>query len=32
MGKDENSDKVYLIDFGISKIFWDSKNKHIPFT
>ena len=32
MGKDENSNKIYLIDFGLSKKYYSkSKNEHIKF-
>jgi len=31
MGKNEEWNKVYLIDFGISKIFRDKHGKHIPY-
>lgn len=29
LGKDEETSKVYLVDFGISKIFRDIANRHM---
>lgn len=31
MGRDHESNLVYMIDFGISKIYRDNQGKHIPF-
>jgi casein kinase 1 len=31
MGRGDNKNIVYLVDYGISKIFRDSQNKHIPY-
>ena len=31
MGQNENSHLIYLIDFGISKIYRDSNGRHIAF-
>jgi serine/threonine protein kinase len=31
MGLNENQNRVYLIDFGISKRYLDMKKRHIPF-
>ena len=30
IGIDKNSDKVYVIDFGLTKRYLDKKKKHIP--
>ena len=30
-GVGEKHSKVYLIDFGLSKTYWDDKGEHIPF-
>ena len=29
LGRDDENDKVYLVDFGISKIFRDVANRHM---
>ena len=32
VGVGEEYNKLYLIDYGLSKFFKDKKNRHIPFT
>ena len=31
MGREENAKNVFMIDFGISKIYRDSNGRHISF-